>query len=129
MAVQKIDLDAEALMREAGSMTSEQLDQLPFGAIQLDSEGRILAYNATEESISGRKREEVVGRNFFADVAPCTRVKRFHGAFREGIERGELNEVFDFTFRFPTGPKDVRIRMILSSVPRPGVWLFVTPMW
>ena len=125
MAVQKVDVDADALIGEVGSMGAVELDALPFGAIQLDEAGTILSYNRAEERISGRKAAEVIGKNFFRDVAPCTRVKRFFGAFQLGLERRELNEVFDFTFRFPTGAREVRIRMIYS---RAAVWIFVTPL-
>ena len=43
-------------------------------------------------------------------------------------ESMELNEVFDFTFKFPTGTKDVRIRMIYAGAAEPAVWIFVTPL-
>lgn len=125
MALQRIEIDADALVGEVGLLDARELDALPFGAIRLDEEGTILAYNKTEEQLSGRKATEVIGKNFFRDVAPCTRVKRFFGAFQHGLERHELNEVFDFTFRFPTGARDVRIRMIYS---KPAVWIFVTPL-
>ena len=125
MGVQRFEIDPDSIVSEVGLLNAEELDTLPFGAIQLDAAGNILAYNKAEERISGRKREDVVGKNFFRDVAPCTRVQRFFGAFQAGVDRRELNEVFDFTFRFPTGPRDVRIRMIHSSQ---SVWIFVTPM-
>jgi photoactive yellow protein len=125
MTVQRIEIDAESIMGEVGRLTPEELDGLPFGAIQLDPSGKILAYNRTEEKISGRSAADVVGKNFFHDVAPCTRVKRFYGAFQEGLDRKTLNEVFDFTFAFAGGARDVRIRMIYSGS---TVWIFVTPM-
>ena len=125
MSVQRFDVNADSIVAEIGLLSAEELDALPFGAIQLDENGTVLSYNKTEEKISGRKASEVVGKNFFRDVAPCTRVKRFFGAFQAGLERKELNEVFDFTFRFPQGAREVRIRMIYS---RPAVWIFVTPM-
>jgi photoactive yellow protein len=129
MPLHKIEIDADAIAGEIGSLSTLDLDALPFGAIQLDRDGNILLYNRAEEQLSGRRREEVVGRNFFTDIAPCTRVRRFLGAFQAGIERRELNEVFDFTFRFSEAAREVRIRMIYSDVPRPGVWIFVTPLW
>ena len=127
MAVQRIEIEADALVGEVGNLSADELDALPFGAILLDAEGVIQAYNRAEEKISGRRREDVVGRNFFAEVAPCTRVRRFFGAFTNGVERRDLNEVFDFTFRFPQQPREVRIRMIYTTAPKPGVWIFVTP--
>jgi photoactive yellow protein len=125
MVVQRFDVDADAMTGEIGRLSAEELDALPFGAIQLDPAGTILAYNKTEEKLSGRSRSEVGGKTFFRDVAPCTRVQRFFGAFQTGIERRELNEVFDFTFRFPAGAREVRIRMIYSGT---AVWVFVTPL-
>lgn len=128
MSIQRIEVDPEAMIGEVGTLSAVELDALPFGAIQLDPDGKILTYNRAEEQLSGRKREDVVGKNFFSDVAPCTRVRRFYGAFQAGVDRRDLNEVFDFTFRFPGAPREVRIRMIYSGTPRPGVWIFVTPL-
>lgn len=128
MAIERIEIQPEAIFSEIGTMTPQELDLLPFGAIRLSPDGTITAYNQTEEKFAGRKASEVVGKNFFSDVAPCTKVKRFFGAFQAGVERKELNEVFDFTFKFPTGAKDVRIRMIYAGAAEPAVWIFVTPL-
>ncbi len=128
MTVQRIDLGPEDIIREAPHLTAEDFDQLPFGTIRLDPEGTIRIYNKAEEALSGRRRDDVIGLNFFSQVAPCTAVKEFYGLFRDGVARGQLNEIFDFTFRFAEGAKHVRIRMIFAEVPSPGVWLFVTPI-
>jgi photoactive yellow protein len=128
MAVERIEVDADLLMHEVGSLSPSELDALPFGAIQLDASGTILTYNKAEERLSGRKADSVVGKNFFREIAPCTRVKSFHGAFETGVQRQQLNEVFDFLFKFPSGAREVRIRMIYSGVPKPAVWIFVTPI-
>jgi photoactive yellow protein len=128
MALLKIEVDAESIAQEIGRLAPGDIDALPFGAIQLDRRGVVLAYNSAEEKISGRKRSDVIGRKFFDEVAPCTRVRRFFGAFQEGIERGALNEIFDFTFRFPNETREVRIRMIYSAAPLACVWIFVTPL-
>lgn len=128
MAVQKVEISPEDLVAEIGAISSMDIDTLPFGAIQLDKEGTVLAYNRFESEFAQRKREDVVGRNFFTEIAPCTRVRRFFGAFQEGVARASLNEVFDFVFLFPSGAREVRIRMIYSASPAPGVWIFTTPM-
>ena len=128
MAVERIEINAELLAQEIGTMSMDELDALPFGAIQLDADGTILSYNKAEERLSGRSAEVVIGKNFFRDVAPCTRVKHFQGAFESGVRRRELNEVFDFLFRFTSGTREVRVRMIYSGVPKPAVWIFVTPI-
>jgi photoactive yellow protein len=118
----------QSILDTIDTLENSQLDALPFGAIQLDPDGVVLAYNRTEERISGRAAAEVIGKNFFQEIAPCTRVRRFFGAFQSGVDRRDLNEVFDFTFRFPSGAREVRIRMIYSAAPKPAVWIFVTPL-
>ena len=38
--------------------------------------------------------EEAIGRSFFDEVAPCTKVQEFHGRFLEGVEKpGNLGAI------------------------------------
>lgn len=90
----------------------EELDALPYGLIVLDDHGRILFYNETESQLAGYDRQQVVGRNFFGDVAPCTRVKEFQGRFEDFVA-GKLGRVtfFDFAFHFAHGTQEVTIAL------------------
>ncbi|MDP2877664.1 MAG: EAL domain-containing protein, partial [Holophaga sp.] len=63
------------------SLEERSLDALPFGAIQLASDGTILQYNRYEEDLARRKASDVIGKNFFTQVAPCTDVREFAGRF------------------------------------------------
>lgn len=128
MTIQRVEITPESIFGEVGTMTMEELDQLPFGAMQLDVNGTVVKYNRIEERLANRKREDVIGLNFFDQVAPCTRVRQFMGTFASGVSLKQLNEVFDFVFMFPTGAREVRIRMIYSEQSKPGVWIFVTPL-
>ena len=94
-----------------GRMTPQELDQLPFGVVTLDARGRILAYSDTESRLAGLPRDAVVGRNFFQDVAPCTRVREFEGRFKDFAEgRSRLGiESFEFVFHFRHGAQRVVI--------------------
>ena len=105
-------------------LSPEALDELPMGAIKLDAEGNILLYNTGESRISGRQRSEVVGKNFFEEVAPCTNVREFAGEFRAGVERRELNHVFPYTFDFRMRPVRVWIRLYYSEATE-SAWIFV----
>ncbi|QDG53937.1 PAS domain-containing protein [Persicimonas caeni] len=91
---------------------ADELDDLPYGLVVLDREGNVLFYNETESRYAGYKPEHVVGKNFFQDVAPCTRVKEFEGRFRQFVD-GELGRVtfFDFAFHFESGTQDVTIAL------------------
>lgn len=105
-------------------MSAEELDQLPFGAIRLDTEGKILSYNLTESKLTGRDPKRVVGRNFFTDVAPCTNVQAFAGRFREGVAKGELHAIFPYRFDFEMAPRDVTVTLFYSRQTGTA-WVFV----
>lgn len=87
------------------------LDLLPYGIIVVDEEGRVLYYNAREEEIAHRRREDVLGKNFFTEVAPCTQVQEFYGRFNETMHRAGLVADFHFNFPFPERPREVEITL------------------
>jgi photoactive yellow protein len=87
------------------------LDLLPYGIIVVDEEGRILFYNAREEEIANRRREDVLGKNFFTEVAPCTQVLEFYGRFQETMHRAGLVVDFHFNFPFPERAREVEITL------------------
>ena len=105
-------------------MSESELDSLPFGAIRLDKDGKILSYNMTESKLTGRDPKRVIGRNFFNDVAPCTNVQEFAGRFREGIEKGELHAIFPYRFDFQMAPRDVSVTLFYSQQ-TDSAWVFV----
>ena len=102
------------------SYSEQQLDSLPFGAICLDREGKILSFNQAEVDLSGRKKENVLGKNFFREVAPCTNVQDFAGRFRDGVARGELHTTFPYVFDYQMDPRKVAL---LQQGDRYGVGL------
>ena|ERR1043165_5089989 len=90
----------------------ELLDYLPFGAIEVNRAGEVLAFNESEESLSGLLRTEVIGRNFFTDIAPCANVKDFRGRFESFLQGIQLSERFEYTYNFPDGVEEVRITFL-----------------
>lgn len=105
-------------------MSVGELDALPFGAIRLDKEGKILSYNATESKLTGRDPKRVIGRNFFRDVAPCTNVQAFAGRFREGVAAGDMHVIFPYRFDFEMAPRDVTVTLFYSKQTETA-WVFV----
>lgn len=77
----------------------------------LDEAGVVLFYNSREEMISQRSRDEVIGRNFFTEVAPCTQVQEFYGQFTEVITKVGGVANFGFTFDFPAHRRIVEITL------------------
>ena len=105
-------------------LSYEDLDRLPFGAIRLDAQGNILAYNRAESALSGRAKESVLGRNFFTEVAPCTNVQSFAGKFREGVAAKRLHAVFPFIFDYEMDPRNVWVTLFYS-LETDTAWVFV----
>jgi photoactive yellow protein len=109
------------------SLIDEEIDALPFGAIKVDGAGRVLFYSRAESQLSGRRADKVLGKNFFADIAPCTNTPAFAGAFFNGVARGHLDHVFEYIFDFDMAPVQVRIHMRDTSAP--GIyWILVELM-
>ncbi len=86
------------------------LDLLPYGVIVTDQDGVVLYYNKREEQIAGRSRGEVIGRNFFTEIAPCTQVTQFRNRFDDATSSGVTN-TFAFLFPFPGSPREVEISL------------------
>jgi photoactive yellow protein len=105
-------------------MSAGQLDKVAFGAIQLDASGKILQYNAAEGDITGRKPSDVMGKNFFRDVAPCTNRPEFQGRFAEGVKNGNLNTMFEYIFDYQMKPTKVKVHM-KKALTGDTYWVFV----
>jgi photoactive yellow protein len=97
-------------------LTQDEADALPYGLIVLDRDGVVVGYNEAESSLSGLARGQVLGRHFFLDIAPCTRVRTFAGLYRRMVQTGEpAMAQFDFAFRFSFGEKRVFIQLAYSQ--------------
>jgi photoactive yellow protein len=116
---------ASEVLSRVEQLTREELDQLPFGMIQLDATGRILKFNRTEGQLARLRPDRQIGLNFFSDVAPCTRVKEFHGRFLEGVGRKQLYETFGFTFDFAHGKREVAVSLMYSAATE-SVWVLIS---
>lgn len=109
------------------SMSEIELDKLPHGAIQLSTDGRVLKFNAYESQLANLKKESVIGKNFFKDVAPCTDVQEFYGRFRSGVLEKNLHVNFRYHFAFKQNPRDVTVTLFYSGI-TDTVWVFVKPL-
>jgi photoactive yellow protein len=94
------------------------LEQLPVGVVLLDARGRVVQYNRYEEVLAGRSRDEVLGREFFRDVAPCMNVRELGGRFYEEIGRTPIALQLEFSFPFPhlAQPREVVAKLTSFEV-------------
>lgn len=80
------------------SLSPRELDALPFGAIAIGRDGRIVEFNAYEEDASSYARPTVLGMSF-AEVAPCASVEELGGRIDDALARGQpLDHVLRFVF-------------------------------
>ena len=88
------------------------LEEMPVGVIVISDDGRVAHYNRYEEMLAERKRENVLGKLFFDEVAPCLKAKQLKEPILEGIRTGELNleEEVSFDYRFLEVPREVILR-------------------
>jgi photoactive yellow protein len=120
----KPNLIDRAEIERIQNLGEDDFDRLLLGAIRLDNSGIVLRYNQTEADLVGRKKENVIGKNFFTEVAPCTNVQEFAGAFREGVQKRSLHTVFPYIFDLPTGPLNVWVTLFYNDQ-NDSVWVFV----
>ena len=119
-----LSFESKDLANVLAKMGDKEIDQLAFGAIKVDAEGKILQYNAAEGEITGRDPKEVIGKNFFTEVAPCTNRPEFYGKFKEGVSKGDLNTLFEYVFDYKMKPTKVKVHM-MKAVVGEGYFIFV----
>ena len=88
------------------------INVLPFGMVKMDLTGKILEYNMAEAELTGTDPAWALGKNFFQEVATCTNTPDFYGRFAEGVKKGFLNSVFNYSFTHCEVPVRVRVHMI-----------------
>ena len=90
------------------------LERLPMGVVLIDQSTRVLLYNAAEERIARRRREDVLGRKFFDEIASCIRDTGVGDEFlaRIGREAFDLEREVAFAFPFRDSPRQIRLKLI-----------------
>ena len=88
------------------------INLLPFGLVKMDLTGKVLEYNMAEAELTGTDPNWAVGKNFFDEVATCTNTPAFYGKFVEGVKKGFLNAVFNYSFTHQETPIRVRVHMV-----------------
>lgn len=114
----------ETIVTKLTHLTRDDVDTLDYGAVKVDNEGKILLYNRYESELAGVAPSSAEGKNFFKEIAPCTNNKLFYGKFQKGVDAGELNLAFNYTFTYKMKPTNVSVQMVKSDG-EDGNWIFV----
>ena len=117
MDVATWQFEDSGLLAGLESAPAGRIDDLGFGLIVMDRDGRVTGYNQAESKLAGLPVDEVVGRNFFVEVGPCTNnyliAERFHDARDAGA--GDLDEQLDYVFTYRMSPTPVRLRLMAQA--------------
>jgi len=124
MGLEVVEFGSGDIDNAIADMSASSIDQLAFGAIELDAGGKVLKYNMAEGQITGRKPTDVIGRNFFTEVAPCTNTPAFKGIFDKGVKSGDLNTIIEYTFDYKMKATKVKIHMKKALIGG-TYWVFV----
>ncbi len=117
-----IKFDADDIDNVLAEFSAAELDEIPFGVMQVDRKGRILLYNNTEADITGVDRTAAIDRNFFTEIAPCTNQPGFKGRFDEGVRSGNMNIVMEWR----VSADDTRVVQVHMKAAKCGekFWIF-----
>jgi len=114
--------DAPDLHARLDALDDAGLDALPFGVVRMDADGTVTGYNAAERRLSGLSRDRVLGRGFFAGVAPCTDNAVVAGRYAEAA----LDAVVPYVFTMRMKATPVTLRLLRSGA-SPHRYLVVGP--
>jgi photoactive yellow protein len=98
-----------ALLGALESVSPGGIDDLGFGLIVMDRDGRVTGYNRAESELSGLPVSEVTGRNFFIEVGPCTNNYLIAQRYQDSED---LDEQLDYVFTYRMAPTPVRLRLL-----------------
>ena len=117
-------LDKTEVRKAVRTNSFENLNRLAIGAIEVDKNGRILEFSEAESKLSDLSKEEVIGKNFFTEVATCTNYGEFKSNFNEIVEGEREEATFDFLLTHLSPPVKVRV-MLKRSVIDQNYWIII----
>ncbi|MFZ5442188.1 MAG: V4R domain-containing protein [Myxococcota bacterium] len=97
---------------QVAAMSDAELDALPFGVICLDRDGKVLRYNLAEARLARLDRAQVLSKNFFRRIAPCTATPEFEGRVRAFFVGQQPLDRFEYLFDFKFGAQQVVVELV-----------------
>ena len=116
-------IDADDLVARIEGLSRDQLDELPFGTIRLDAEGRVIYLSKCEATLAGLGERRTVGRHFFTDLAPCMGTPAFLRRLEQARTAGTLDIRFEQVGDFDDAQRELRVRV--RSASSDGLWVFI----
>ena len=104
-------------------LSEDQINQLPFGAIRLDSNDAVMLFSEAESRLSGWGERPRLGRKFFTEIAPCMGNPGFLGRIERALAAGSLDLEFTHVGDFSDRDREMSVRV--QSATGGGYWIFI----
>jgi len=88
--------------------------KLPFGLLELDSNGAVIRYSPASEQHSDMKAGDVLGRHFFSEVLPDEHLKEAQARFQLFMAHGQTIDRFSTSFDSEEGR--IRVQLLLARI-------------
>lgn len=92
----------------------ERITEVPLGLVELDDAGTVLYYKREGAAPAGVPPREIIGLNFFTDVAPVADALEFRNALADFKRAHAPSRSFDFTFH--AGGAGLPTRILLARI-------------
>lgn len=106
-----LDFEDPTVGEQLRDAAEDTLNSADFGIIRLGDDGVVQFFNTYESDLSGVAPDDAVGQNYFNELAPCSNNRVFYGRFRDGLENGEMDEYFTYTFTYKMRPTLVDVHL------------------
>ncbi|HKG12212.1 MAG TPA: PAS domain-containing protein [Pyrinomonadaceae bacterium] len=90
------------------------ITEVPLGLVELDDAGTVLYYNREGGPAAAAPTHEMVGRNFYTDVAPVADAQEFRNTLAAFRRAHAPSHSFNFTFR--AGDDALPTRILLARI-------------
>jgi photoactive yellow protein len=90
------------------------LTPVPYGLLELDAEGTVIYYRSENKGLFVTPESEIVGRNFFTDIAAISQAKEFQNEIKDF--RRSHAPAYSFNFSFALKNRSLPVRVLLARV-------------
>lgn len=90
------------------------LTPIPYGLMELNEAGTVIYYKSENKGLFAGPETEIIGRNFFTDIAVVAEAKDFQSQIRE-FRRGHM-PARSFNFTFESKHHRLPVRVLLARI-------------
>jgi photoactive yellow protein len=123
--------DVAAADLPTADLSGYELDAVDAGIVCVDDRGTVRYANDAAlrwPSIDSTDASELVGANFFFDLAPATNNALFRGRFSQAVEQGEMDVRFPYTYVSKNVPLTNFAVHLYRRGPDAPCWILFRPL-